>query len=224
MFYMQCIHLYIQKLFHVPVPTLWCHQDKLITVLSVKSNSEEFQGVLSRLRRTIPSVQLINLERIQNLWLWDRYSHSRELMLLKSPEAATERELFHGTRATPPNQVYQSECGFDFRLASPTARWGAGMYFASSAMYSHAFAYSIPNTSHRQMILAKVLTGASCTLPPDNRLRRPPPKPADRRSTGRVQFSTDLYDSVHGQSSNSDIYVVYEHDKAYPAYVITYSV
>ena len=36
-------------------------------------------------------------------------------------------------------------------------------------------------------------------------------------------FADERYDSVHGKSRGSDIYVVYDHDKAYPAYLITYS-
>ena len=116
----------------------------------------------------------------------------------EEPRSCNGKRVISWYKVHPPNQLYQSECGFDFRLSSPTARWGAGTYFAASAMYSHAYAYTVPNTSHQQMILAKVLTGASCTLPPDGTLKRPPPKPADSRPAGRVQFLTAFYDSVMG--------------------------
>lgn len=144
-------------------------------------------------------------------------------MLLKGPDAAVEMDLFHGTSSTPPNQVYLSEYGFDFRLSSSTARWGAGAYFASTVSYSNKYAYAVPHTQHRQVILAKVLTGASCTWPHDRTLTKPPPKPVVRQPEGKVQFSTNFYDSVHGYTSDTDIYVIYEHEKAYPAYVITYT-
>lgn len=62
---------------------------------------------------------LIRLDRIQNLWLWKKYTHCRERMLLKNPEAATEQELFHGARALPPDQLYRSEHGLTFVCHPP---------------------------------------------------------------------------------------------------------
>ncbi len=213
---------YVQSLFATPVPEEWIAQGEVITVVPVHCRSKEYHGVLALLRETLPSAVLISLQRIQNLWLWDKYHHCRERMLLKSPQAATEMQLFHGTRSTSPDQIYHSEYGFDFRLSSSTALWGSGAYFASSARYSNEYAYAIPGTDHRQVILAQVLTGDSCSWPEDRTLTRPPPKPVGNQPAGKVKFTTNFYDSVRGHRSHSDIYVIYEHEKAYPAYIITY--
>ena len=42
------------------------------------------------------------------------------------------------------------------------------------------------------------------------------------RCQAKESFAGERYDSVSGQSGGSDIYMVYDHDKAYPAYLITY--
>ena len=132
----------MQSLFQIPVPLEWDAQAEIIAVHSVNSESKECQRILSLVHETLPLANLIRLDRIQNLWLWEKYTHCRERMLLKNPEAATEQE-FHGTRALPPDQLYRSEHGFDFCLSSPRARWSAGSYFTPCARYSDAYAYRI---------------------------------------------------------------------------------
>ena len=134
-------------------------------------------------------------------------------MLLKSPESVAEQQLFHGTRAITPEDLYRSEYGFDFRFASPNARWGAGTYFTSSAG-ADRYSYKIPDTSHKQ-----VLTGQSCPWPQQKTLIQPPPQPA----VASTKFRNKCFDSIHGRISDPDIYVIYDHEKAYPAYVVSYT-
>ena len=86
------------------------------------------------------------------------------------------------------------------------------------ARYSDKYAYKIPGTEHILLLVAMVLTGVSCPWPADRTLTKPPPKPAN--ATTSINFCNECYDSVHGQTS---IYVIYDHEKAYPAYVITYT-
>ena len=50
-----------------------------------------------------------------------------------------ERLLFHGTKNTPPKAIYNSEQGFDNRLASQGMN-GEGTYFAELSSYSHNYA------------------------------------------------------------------------------------
>ena len=197
-------------------------QAEVITVQPVCAEGKECKKVLSLVHQTLPTAQIIQLQRIQNLWLWEKYNHCQDRMLLKSPESAAEQDLFHGTSATPPDQLYQSEHGFDFRLSSLSARWGTESYFTTCAKYSDKYAYRIPDTTHKQLLLVKVLTGQSCTWPQERALIRPPPKPADAVS-GSMKLYNECYDSVHDRISHSDIYVIYDHEKAYPAYVITYT-
>jgi len=161
----------------MPVPAEWDRQNEIIVVNHVAKASKEYQSVLAGFHKTLPGVQSVRLHRIQNLWLWEKYQHCQERMLLKSPGSATEQQLFHGTRFTTPEDLYRSEYGFDFRLASRNARWGVGTYFTSSAAYSDRYSFKIPDTSHKQILIAKVLTGQSCPWPQQRTLTKPPPKP-----------------------------------------------
>ena len=63
--------------------------------------------------------------------------------------------------------------------------------------------------------MASVLTGDSCWMSrEDKTLTMPPLKPRSR----------EQYDSVSAcHSAGSNIFVVYEHDMAYPEYLISYN-
>jgi len=63
-----------------------------------------------------------------------------------------EKELFHGTSSTPPEKIFRSEQGFDFRFCS-RGMWGTGAYFAVNASYSNNYAYTI--AARKQIILAQ---------------------------------------------------------------------
>lgn len=164
------------------------------------------------------SLPIKRIERIQNNWLWKHYCLCQSQLKSKNDGKDNEMWLFHGTRTTPPKSVYGSEKGFDFRFSRPgTCMWGNGSYFAENASYSntYAFEFKTKTTSNKQVFLARVLIGDSIHLHSDKSrdLRMPPLKHCDKSTR---------YDSVKGTTSGSVVYVVYEHDKAYPAYLITY--
>ena len=71
--------------------------------------------------------------------------------------------------------------------------------------------------STKQLILAKVLTGETYRCNPDSSLKKPPVKKHNSET-----FVDELYDSVSGHARGSDIFVIYDHDKTYPEYLITY--
>ncbi len=85
--------------------------------------------------------------------------------------------------------------------------WGEGTYFAVNANYS-ASRYAYSHSTGKQLILAFVLTGEAYHCPPSrgNLITNHPPA---------------NYDSVSGNTDGSDIYVIYDHEKTYPAYLIT---
>ena len=139
---------------------------------------------------------------------------SRHKLREKNNNVINEKLLFHGTRGVPPEQIYKSEKGFDFRFANK-GLWGEGTYFAVNASYSNGYAYQDGQT--KQVFLALVQTGESCNCQQDQSLKQPPPKPR-----GNDVFEGERYDSVTGTTNGSQIYVIYDHDKAYPAYIITY--
>lgn len=101
--------------------------------------------------------------------------------------------------------------------------WGEGIYFAVNARYSDDYAYH--HETQRQMILAKVLTGETYKCPPNSSLKKPPIKPhaCNSQSILGSTFKDELYDSVNGHINGSDIFVIYDHGRMYPAYLITYT-
>ena len=132
-----------------------------------------------------------------------------------------EKQLFHGTSSTPPEKIFKSRQGFDFRFCS-NGMWGTGTYFAVIASYSDT-KYAYRSAGAKQLILAKVLTGETYRCSSDPSLKKPPVKKSHvLSSTSSDTFVDELYDSVCGHKNGSDIFVIYDHEKAYPDYLITY--
>jgi hypothetical protein len=50
-----------------------------------------------------------------------------------------EMWLFHGSKSTKPDKIYESEEGFDIRF-SQGGMWGYANYFAVNASYSNEYA------------------------------------------------------------------------------------
>ena len=192
----------------------WEPQSDQIEIKDVALLSKEGQEIQREFRKSLSSSQVTKIQRIQNKWLWEKYSFCRQRMSSKNGRSGVnEMRLFHGSSRTPPESIYRSDFGFDFRFSSP-GKWGKGAYFASDSNYSNSYAY---NNSYygKQMFLAYVLTGNSVTHPGSPSLDKPPLKPL---STG------ERYDSVtNGNVGGTQIFVVYDHDKSYPAYIITYN-
>ena len=200
------------------VPPNWRTQSQEVILDVVRQNSTEWQREVDILQKTLKGVTVWRLERIQNKWLWERYSFAKRRMLKTNKGHVNEKHLFHGTRGTEPEKVFRSEKGVDFRF-SREGLWGTGSYFAVNASYSDAYAYSTPGGFNvKQMFICKVLTGdcynAGSTT--DKSLRQPPLKSSEGHEEKR-------YDSVKGHTNGSDVYVVYDHEKVYPAYLVTYS-
>ena len=72
------------------------------------------------------------------------------------------------------------------------------------------------------MFLVKVLTDDSYQCPSNSALRMPPVKTAGK-SGKKVQFAQTRYDTVTGHTNGSQVFMTYDNDKAYPAYLITYN-
>ena len=207
-----------------PQPEYWEVQTEEIVLKAVSHGSKEWKDVETLMHATLPSARIQKLERIQNKWLWEKYCFSKERMSQQNNGVINERELFHGTSTTPPEKIYKSRQGFDFRFCSTHTLWGTGTYFAVEARYSDAkYAYHLSGV--KQLILAKVLTGEAYQSPtPERDLTKPPVNKKKQLSMGMnlSAFVDELYDSVHGTANGLDIYVIYDHDKAYPDYLITY--
>jgi hypothetical protein len=184
-------------------------------LFDVSPTSEEFTAVQRQFNTTVTH-GVVKLQRIQNQTLWRKYSRTLDDFVdpgSNALPAGYERLLFHGTRGNRPDMIYASAEGFDFRL-SGQGMWGIGAYFAVNSSYScSGYAYTDPSTGHKQVIVAKVLTGLYKALPSDSSLRRPPV-----REDGKGN-----YHSVQGNTGGSDVFIVYDLGQAYPAYLLTYA-
>ncbi len=189
----------------------WQKQTNRIEVINVDLSSKEGKEIQKEFKQSLPYSTIIGIKRIQNTWLWEKYAFCKRRMLEKNGvSGVNEKRLFHGTSRKSPTEIYSSEFGFDFRFAN-SGKWGRGAYFASDASYSKNYSYDCSGLGEK-IFLAYVLTGHSVVHPGDSSLTKPPLKSA----------SKEQYDSVNGQSGTTQIFVVYDHEKSYPAYVIKY--
>ena len=198
------------------VPDEWSPQTDKVMLVQIQQSSPEWNEVATLFNLSLRTSQITMLERIQNVWQWEKFEFAKQRMLAKNNGQVNELKLFHGSRTTDPKEIYRSEQGFDFRYSSH-GMWGTGSYFAVKASYSNHYCYT-SNQGTKKMILARVLTGDAYRSKPDSTLKMPPLKACN--STG--EFENERYDSVTGHTNGSDIYVIYDHDKAYPAYLISY--
>ncbi len=186
-----------------------------VTLTLLSKQSEEWSYFSKRFLQTIPKSTIKGIYKIHNKWLMERYRFARKRMLYKNSGKVNEMVLFHGTSNVPPNKIITSEFGFDYRHCS-RGLWGVGTYFAVNAGYSNSYSYKPPGQGQKEMLAAWVLTGESYRCEADGKLRMPPAKSAD----GEECY---MYDTVCGHMGGSDVYVVYDHDKAYPSYLIRYT-
>ena len=202
----------------VTIPHQWKPgQTSEVETVPVPVRGEEWNELEILMRRSLPSLKLLEVMRVQNLMLWRRYCFFKSLMSRKNNGQVNEKLLFHGTRATNPKTIISSEKGFDFRYGSEDCLWGKGTYFAVDANYCDCRFAFLTSEEKRQLFVARVLTGRSIKMPKPNRTLKEPPRMSDS--------GTDAYDSVNGfvqQPVHAQIYVIYDHDKAYPAYLLTY--
>ena len=197
-------------------PPEWEPQQSDVELKPVQRNSQEWNSIVEKVNKTLPAAGLIQIDRVQNRQLWEKYALEKSHMDNRNNGLVNEKLLFHGTRKNDPQSVAQSLRGIDFRCSRRDHRllWGIGAYFAVNANYSHHYSHNNHQLHAWQMIIVKVLTGHSCSYRnPNPSLTRPPPLFAG---------SNLLYDTVCGSSGGSDIYVVYDQDRAYPAYIISY--
>ena len=214
--YEQCMQSF--KAMGEKEPSNWEPQSGNLSLNPVKRNSDEWNKEVQSFHKTLSRASVTKLERIQNKWLWDHYSFEKKQMSKKNRGCVNEKHLFHGTRTTPPEKVFKSEKGVDFRFSKAAGLWGEGSYFAVNASYSDNYAHPLASSTTKQMLICKVLTGEcyNAETKTDRSLRQPPTKP----SSG--SFEEERYDSVKGHTNGSYVYIVYDHGKVYPAYLVTY--
>ena len=196
-------------------PDNWAKQDGDFLLDLLDQQSSEFLAIESLFHQTLTR-RIVRIERIQNRPLWCKYNDCSRRMMKTNEGKLGQKMLFHGTRTTNPEKIYKGSASFDMTF-SQQGMWGKGNYFAVNASYSDTYAHR--ESPYEQMLLAYVLTGFSYTSHANSLLTRPPLR------SGTVGDNTvqHQYDSINGCTLGSTVYITYENDKAYPAYLITYT-
>lgn len=81
-------------------PATWEPQIEMVELKPVPPGSNEWKSIIDRIHKTLPSAEVRMLQRIQDQWLWEKYSSSKA----RKEEAkgkTNEKDLFHGTRSIP---------------------------------------------------------------------------------------------------------------------------
>ena len=164
----------------------------------------------------MPNAEIMSIEKIQNHELWKKYS-DRAQQIRNEPQNCGEKLLFHGTRDTDPKEIYKGDSSFDIKF-SRQGLWGRGNYFAVNASYSHSYAHSVHGTGMKKLLVAFVLTGLSYHSNQDRSLTMPPYRSEQDEPSG----IRHRYHSVNGVTGGTTVYITYDNNLAYPAYVITY--
>ena len=207
------------------IPPEWQPQstNSCTDVYPVVQGYTEWNRIEQRFKATMPNAKIATISRIQNIWLWDKYCEHKVRLHKKLSGKVNEMELFHGTRGNDPKVIYEGEHGFDMRYSNQ-GMWGQANYFAVNASYSNDYCYRTSD-GFKEIFLVKVLTGDSYRCEPNRSLRKPPVKPTgDGNKSGTFRRPTRLeYDTVTGDTGGSQVFMTYDNDKAYPAYLVRYS-
>ena len=156
-------------------PLYWQVQSQPVEKFVVPP-SEEWNRYSQRLLDTLPNATIIQITRIQNRVIWERYLEEKKRTCIKNRGVVNKLELFHGCGRTDTLEISNSEEGFDVRH-SRGGSWGFANYFAANANYSDKYAHCIPH-GEKEVFIAKVILGEifDCGEKKDSTLRIPPIK------------------------------------------------
>ncbi|XP_060683064.1 protein mono-ADP-ribosyltransferase PARP14-like isoform X2 [Hemiscyllium ocellatum] len=198
------------------LPPNWSYmknQEVLIVVL--QSGTQEYKDVAKTFKKSCGKtiVDIVKIERVQNLKLWQSYSVRKQNAERKYPGMTIEQILYHGTTKEIAQRV--NKTGFNRSFCGRNATYyGRGTYFALDASYSCDNKYSNPDCDGCKCIYqARVITGKLCKGE-SNMLE---PKPVDPQID-----SADLCDCAVNDENSPSIFVIFCDDGAYPEYLITF--
>jgi poly [ADP-ribose] polymerase 10/14/15 len=194
--------------------------------VDVDSDSDEYDEVVAFFESSMGErrrFSVTNLERIQNLPLWQSYAVRKQIIYTRDAGSThhrinnldltdiERRWLFHGTAGAVVPKIETQ--GFNRAFAGKHAvLFGKGVYFARDASYSSDETYSAPDRNGIQrMFLCRVIVGDWCRgvegqLTPDAKPHNP----------------LELFDSTVNSVSQPSIFVIYHDAQAYPEYLISF--
>jgi len=190
-------------------PSTWdSNQPNNLGVYDVAQGSAEWQDAEARFNTHGFSATIVKLERIQNKYVWGQYVQQRTAIAdLLGGDPNEVLDLKHGTGSTDPSQVYGSDVGIDYRY-SDWGMYGKGAYFAEDPDYTHSRGYTFDTgDGNNSMFLCRVLAGKVDQRTADSQIKHPA---VGHQSVRGI---------VHG---NQFAYILYEHYRSYPDYLVTY--
>ncbi|CAL1615097.1 unnamed protein product [Knipowitschia caucasica] len=195
------------------LPAEWSDMksDELVTLVPLQKDSKEFTKVVTEVTQHGLHLNILSIERVQNVTLWKSYQIKKKEMDTKNKSQNNEKVLFHGTRSNSIDLI--NKHGFNRSYAGTHAAvYGNGAYFAVDPAYSaQGYSKPDPTTGHKRLYVALVLVG-EYTIGKAGMLT-PPAK----------SNPSDLYDSVTNQMPNPSMYIVFNDMQAYPQYLITFT-
>jgi len=211
------VTVYLERLLRiteklVQLPVYWNPtQTHTCQLFDVEKGSGEFDKIQNEMKKTLPDVQIVGIQRIQNLLVYHRYYSAMRGVSISCNDT-DEKLFFHGTRNIPPGIIISCQEGFDSRLAGNQNLWGPGVYFAQDASYADAFAFQGLGT--KQIIVASVTLGDCFDygLLCNPSLRKPP----KNIRTGKE------YNSVSGITKGKRVYSVFNSAQCCPRYIVRY--
>jgi hypothetical protein len=160
---------------------------------------------------------LLNVKRVQNPAAYVRYTGRLETIAkVNNPGStdsifteANQRIMKHGTSLISPYDIAQGSNGLDHRYSGGNCYYGRAAYTAEDAIYSHKYAYKVPDGNGKtfQILLVHVAAGKIYEATKREDFKHPPKG----------------YDSVRGEVFADNMAImVYSTDEAYPYYLLTY--
>lgn len=198
------------------LPASWEIQHQCVETHDLSPTSEEWKNCEKLMKKSLPAT-IMNITRIQNMWLLEAYNFNKARMLKRNHGIIHEMDLFHGSGSIDPLEITCGEDGFDLRL-SCGGSWGYAIYLSESAQYSDRFAYCT-TADVRAIIIAKALIGISFDFGTTKKkeLRMPPIREISEQNMSNIR-----YDSVSGITRNTRVFMLYHNYRAYPSYIVYY--
>ncbi|RZC39353.1 PARP domain containing protein [Asbolus verrucosus] len=189
----------IKAVLQHPMTSGWGNEShKPYTLNKLLPESLEYQSVRDLFIETRhPSMNIVNIERVENPYLLASYLLKKDKMERNNP-TTKERSLFHGTREMYIDGICKYNFDWRRRGQSRGHKFGQGVSFSPKTSYSRHYTHG-----ENVMFLVKVLVGA---VTAGNYETVIPPKG---------------FDTTRNHDGN--VIVKYEDDDFYPQYVIHYS-
>ncbi|XP_058153426.1 zinc finger CCCH-type antiviral protein 1 isoform X6 [Dasypus novemcinctus] len=173
-------------------------------LLEINDRTTEYAKISAHFKASMKNFKIEKIKKIQNPELLRTFERKKSKM-----KTSNEKILFYATDRA--HLEYICANNFDWTYHGPCeTKYGKGNYFRTDALCSHkSCEHEAKNTA---MFVAQVLVG---DFTEGNMMYIRPPLKADDQGT--------LYDSCVDEMANPSVFVIFQKDQIYPAYVIEYT-